>query len=189
MTAQIQVRRDTAAAWTSANPQLKSGEFGYEIDTGSFKIGDGSTPWTTLAYTYKSFVSFTPTLAQGVSTDIAKTVTYAKYCRTGKLVTGNIKVASTAAGTSGSAVTLTLPVTASTSGLIVGTGSYFDTGTAEYRGAVYLQSTTTLSLIPVDAASANPSTNNLALGVGTIPAAFAVASGDIFNVSFNYEAA
>jgi hypothetical protein len=47
---QIQIRRGTAAQWTSANPTLGSGEFGYETDTGKFKIGDGSTAWNSLGY-------------------------------------------------------------------------------------------------------------------------------------------
>lgn len=44
----IQVRRDTAANWTSANPTLASGEWGYETDTGAVKIGNGSTAWNSL---------------------------------------------------------------------------------------------------------------------------------------------
>jgi hypothetical protein len=47
---QIQIRRGTAAQWTSANPTLASGEFGYETDTGKFKLGDGSTAWNSLGY-------------------------------------------------------------------------------------------------------------------------------------------
>lgn len=47
---QFQLRRDTAANWTSANPTLLSGEFGYETNTGAIKLGDGSTAWTSLAY-------------------------------------------------------------------------------------------------------------------------------------------
>jgi hypothetical protein len=39
----IQVRRGTAAAWTSANPTLASGEPGFETDTGLLFLGDGST--------------------------------------------------------------------------------------------------------------------------------------------------
>ena len=41
---------DTAANWTSNDPTLLVGEFGYETDTGKLKIGDGSTAWTGLAY-------------------------------------------------------------------------------------------------------------------------------------------
>ena len=46
----IQVRRDTAATWTSVNPTLASGEIGFETNTGKFKIGTGSTVWTSLSY-------------------------------------------------------------------------------------------------------------------------------------------
>jgi hypothetical protein len=41
----VQIRRDTAAAWTSANPTLANGEQGYETDTANMKVGDGSTTW------------------------------------------------------------------------------------------------------------------------------------------------
>lgn len=48
---QIQVRRGTASQWTSTNPTLSAGEWGYETDTGKVKIGNGSTAWTSLGYT------------------------------------------------------------------------------------------------------------------------------------------
>ena len=47
---QIQVRRGTAAQWTSANPTLAAGEIGFETDTGLMKCGNGSTAWTSLGY-------------------------------------------------------------------------------------------------------------------------------------------
>jgi hypothetical protein len=47
---QIQLRRGTAASWTSANPTLAAGEFGFETDTGKAKIGNGVTAWNSLAY-------------------------------------------------------------------------------------------------------------------------------------------
>jgi Major tropism determinant N-terminal domain len=47
---QIQVRRGTAAQWTSANPTLAAGEMGFETDTNKFKIGTGSTAWSGLTY-------------------------------------------------------------------------------------------------------------------------------------------
>ena len=50
MATKIQVRRDTAANWTSANTVLSSGEMGYETDTGFMKIGNGTAAWTALAY-------------------------------------------------------------------------------------------------------------------------------------------
>jgi hypothetical protein len=50
MSVKIQLKRTTASAWTSLNPTLDNGEFGYETDTAKFKIGNGSTAWTSLAY-------------------------------------------------------------------------------------------------------------------------------------------
>jgi hypothetical protein len=46
----LQVRRDTAANWTSTNPTLASGEIGFETNTLKFKVGNGSTAWTSLKY-------------------------------------------------------------------------------------------------------------------------------------------
>jgi hypothetical protein len=40
----------TAALFTSSNPTLQAGQLGYETDTKFFKIGDGTTAWTSLSY-------------------------------------------------------------------------------------------------------------------------------------------
>ena len=45
---QIQVRRDTAANWTTTNPILAAGEIGLETDSGRLKVGDGVTSWNTI---------------------------------------------------------------------------------------------------------------------------------------------
>lgn len=50
MAIQIQLRNDTAANWTAANPILAVGEMGVETDNGNYKIGDGVTAWTSLSY-------------------------------------------------------------------------------------------------------------------------------------------
>ncbi len=50
MAVRIQFRRGTAAEWAAANPTLAAGELGYETDTGSMKIGTGTTAWSSLAY-------------------------------------------------------------------------------------------------------------------------------------------
>ena len=47
---QIQIRRGTAAQWTSTNPTLAAGEQGFETDTFKLKIGNGSTAWNSLSY-------------------------------------------------------------------------------------------------------------------------------------------
>lgn len=52
----IQVRRDTAANWVTAQtaagatPVLAAGEIGFETDTSRFKIGNGSSLWGALSY-------------------------------------------------------------------------------------------------------------------------------------------
>lgn len=48
-------RRDTAANWAAANPVLAAGEIGVQLgatsaDPQTFKIGNGVTPWNTLAF-------------------------------------------------------------------------------------------------------------------------------------------
>jgi hypothetical protein len=45
----IQVRRDTAANWSSKNPVLVAGEIAFETDTKKVKIGDGTTAWNSLS--------------------------------------------------------------------------------------------------------------------------------------------
>lgn len=46
----IQQRRGTASQWTTSNPILRDGEFGFETDTLKFKLGNGVTAWNSLAY-------------------------------------------------------------------------------------------------------------------------------------------
>jgi hypothetical protein len=65
----IQLRRGLSTLWTSVNPTLLSGEQGWETDTGKLKIGDGSTPWTSLPYT--SFGNVTT--VNGLSGDVVIT--------------------------------------------------------------------------------------------------------------------
>ena len=50
MARRIQLRRDTAAAWTAANPVLAQGEIGLDLTNNKIKIGNGSTAWNSLAY-------------------------------------------------------------------------------------------------------------------------------------------
>lgn len=65
----IQLRRDTAANWTTANPTLAAGQPGFETDTGRIKIGNGTTAWNSLPYRFESASSgFTHTQAVAAST-------------------------------------------------------------------------------------------------------------------------
>jgi hypothetical protein len=50
LTALMKQRYDTAANWTTANPTLLAGEIGIESDTKKWKLGTGSTAWTSLGY-------------------------------------------------------------------------------------------------------------------------------------------
>jgi len=54
MTIRLCFAKDTASNWTNANPILKLGEPGYEIDTGYFKIGNGINNWDELPYANKN---------------------------------------------------------------------------------------------------------------------------------------
>jgi len=73
----LQLRRGTASGWTSANPILYAGEIGYETDSGRFKIGDGTTSWTSLDYNAVVPTGFLA--GSGISVSVAadgSTVTY-----------------------------------------------------------------------------------------------------------------
>ncbi len=88
----MQQRRDTAANWTSQNPTLLNGELGYETDTGKWKLGNGSTAWTSLAYTPWGQISY-PIATANIADDA---VTAAKLANTavsaGSYTTANITV-------------------------------------------------------------------------------------------------
>jgi hypothetical protein len=55
MAQKIQVRTDTAANWTAANPVLSLGEPALESDTKKIKYGDGITAWNSLNYMQTPF--------------------------------------------------------------------------------------------------------------------------------------
>jgi hypothetical protein len=50
MAFRVQIRRDTSANWNTNDPILLDGEFGYETDTGRFKIGNGIDSWSEMSY-------------------------------------------------------------------------------------------------------------------------------------------
>lgn len=125
--------------------------------------------------------SYTPTLTQ--SGAVTKTVTYAKYVRVGRTVFGQVSLTVTGTGTGGNAVLVGLPVTAATSGLIVGTGYVFDSSAnLLYPALASQQATTVLQMFATTAGAATA-----ILGVASFTAA--LASGDLVVLSFHYEAA
>lgn len=50
MAIKVQLRRGTATQWSTANPLLAEGELGLELDTGRFKVGNGTQLWNALVY-------------------------------------------------------------------------------------------------------------------------------------------
>ena len=101
MAVKIQMRRDTAAAWTAANPTLAAGEMGLETDTTFYKIGNGSTAWNSLGYgAYNGAISNgTITSAMIVDGTIVAGDIAANAVTTAKILDGNVtadKIASAA---------------------------------------------------------------------------------------------
>lgn len=87
MTTQLQIRSDTAANWTSANPTLLSGEMGFDTTSGRLKIGDGSTAWTSLGY-----LPVTSGFGSGFSNMVVQTTgTAASYTLPAQLQVANAK--------------------------------------------------------------------------------------------------
>jgi hypothetical protein len=85
----IQIRRDTASNWTSANPILALGEMGAETDTSKIKIGDGTTAWASVPYLIDAGDYLTAT---STNTLTNKTITFADNTLTGVVPTSAIGV-------------------------------------------------------------------------------------------------
>ena len=58
MATRMQQRRGTAAQWTAANPTLAAGAIGFETDTNKFKVGNGSSAWSSLQYFVDASIVF-----------------------------------------------------------------------------------------------------------------------------------
>ena len=150
-TALMQQRRDTAANWTSANPTLLAGEIGIESDTLKWKVGTGSTAWTSLGYIPAFSLSAYPI----VNADIAAAAAIA-YSKLATLTSGNIVLGSSANVATSTAVTgdVTISntgVTAIATGVIVNAdinasaaiaGSKIVAATTSVVGAVQLSDST-----------------------------------------------
>jgi len=46
----MQVKRGHSTQWLATDYPLRSGQIGYETDTGKLKVGNGLLPWTQLPY-------------------------------------------------------------------------------------------------------------------------------------------
>ena len=148
LSALMKQRYDTAANWTAQNPTLLAGEFGIESDTKRWKVGDGSTAWTSLLYSNGGTYPL-------VNADIAAGAAIA-YSKLATLTSGNIVLGSAANVATSTAVTgdVTISnagVTAIAAGVIVNAdiaagaaiaGSKIVAATTSVVGAVQLSDST-----------------------------------------------
>lgn len=151
-------RRDTAANWTSTNPTLAAGELGFETDTLKFKVGDGSTAWTSLKYSQDasllSGAASLTTLTTSGNVTVGGNLTVngtttAINSSTIQVDDKNIELASVATVTglqatlSGAGIDNTVTLTSgTTSGLLIGQLLTKTSGTGAFgnSGTVYVQS-------------------------------------------------
>jgi len=128
-----------------------------------------------------AWVSYTPQIDQGVSTNIAKTVNYARYRRDGSRLVVEFDLSVTAAGTSGSAITVTIPMDFATSaGGAKGVGQIYDaSAVVRYVCCVERNGTSKVGFAADGAYNGQ---------VGATPA-FALASGDVIRASVDCEIA
>lgn len=180
-------RRDTAANWTSANPTLLAGEIGIESDTLKWKVGTGSTAWTSLGYIPAFSLSAYPL----VNADIAAAAAIA-YSKLATLTSGNIVLGSSANVATSTTVTgdVTISntgVTAIATGVIVNAdinasaaiaGSKIVAATTSVVGAVQLSdSTSTTSSVLAATPTAVKAAYDLA--AAALPKAGGAMTGDI----------
>lgn len=183
MTTVLQLRRGTAAAWTSANPTLAAGEFGFETDTNAMKMGDGSTAWTSLDYYLAGDeISYTPTLTGITLSGGSRSGVYGLF---GKLVWFNCTYTWGTGDTftgGGTPVGFSLPVTATAALRGGGVNAVVtDSGTG-YHDAIVEGGTTTR--VDVWAPDGSDGSTNWS---STVPHTWA--AGDTINVGGTYIAA
>lgn len=91
--------------------------------------------------------NWTPTIVQGATNNIAKTINYAKFFTLGHLIVAAWDLTVTGTGTANNQITLSAPVTAASgvaSGAVGGTFRWFDSGTRDNWGHATLASATTI---------------------------------------------
>ena len=128
---QIQVRRGTASQWTSTNPTLASGEWGFETDTGKVKIGDGTTAWTSLAYIGAGDVTLTGTQTLTNKTLTAPIITIATNAQAASYTLVLTDQSDLVEISNASANTLTVPLNSSVAFPIGTTVTILQTGAGQ----------------------------------------------------------
>lgn len=168
--------RNGAGTWTDLTDWVEWDTGSTTIDVGGYQrtlSGDpsySSHAGIMPAVEVGAWTNWTPTVAQGASTNIAKTVNYARYRLIGSTCHFAFYLSLTAAGTAGSDITVSLPVTPAPATLYtVGAALYSDASDATplYQGALGLNTSGKVSMV----------TNRSTGFFGTNPAV-TVASGD-----------
>jgi hypothetical protein len=152
----IQLRRGTAAQWTSSNPVLGEAEFGIETDTLKFKVGNGTTPWNEIVNYFEPVdLSEYVTLDQ-LATDLED------YVATSDLTTTLSDYLTTASASSTYQTQAAMSLYAALSG-------------ATFTGEVILNADPTAPL----GAATKQYVDNIATGLQTKPAVKAATTGNI----------
>ena len=86
----IQMRRGLAATWTSTNPTLAAGEWGFETDTKKMKMGDGATAWASLPYSVRQVDNILISTNTISSTDQNGNITLSPNGTGSVVVTGDV---------------------------------------------------------------------------------------------------
>lgn len=157
----IQLRKDTAANWTTSNPTLQAGELGYETNTGKFKLGTGALAWTSLSY-----ASILPGVAAIVNADI--------HASAG-IVDTKLATISTAGKVSGTAITsgnVSTSGSFSTTNTIAGAGVTSNSPSAGIgyttgAGGTVTQLTSKATAVTLDKTTGQITTHNAALAAAT----------------------
>lgn len=126
------------------------------------------------------WANYTPQVDQGATTNIAKTVTNARYMTIGKLVVGYVDLTMTGAGTAASVVTVSLPLPiAPTGNPVIGAGFIYKAATPLIHSGQWARGSTSLIVsFQSDGANGN--------GWGSNPN-LALAASDSIRFTFQYE--
>jgi hypothetical protein len=156
-------------AWTTPGTATAG-----EVLTASFWNEQVRDNFNMFSSFFSGWTSYTPTLAQGASTNISKTVNKCSYLKIGCLLYLNMYLDVTGAGSAGSDITVSVPsgITMSPTNqfYLTGQGLYFDASTGtRYPGSPFQNTSTTLSIRRTDIGTAN--------GIGGDPN-IATANGD-----------
>ena len=161
-----------SAVYTSTPPDWSTGDPIVEVDL------DNVTAFMTAVS--DTLDAYTATISQG-GNSVTKTGT-SEYRRLKHHVQGFVDVSITSNSGGTGAIRISCPVTASSTGRIVGSGTYLNQDGTLYPCLVRQATTTTFELVRSDA----PGTSTSA--VGSDPA-IELSTGDQVHINFDYEAA